>query len=84
MLTLTVAPDHVYLRVRSHPDPFPSAFVRMVKRRSARFLRQEFPQFKCLPSLWTRAALYSAVNEMSEETIQHASAEQPRIEALTK
>jgi putative transposase len=79
ILTLTIAPDHVYLCVRSNPDTFPAAIVRAMKRRSARFLRNEFPQLKRLPSLWTKAAFYSTAHEINSEVIQHYIEQQPKI-----
>lgn len=79
ILTLTIAPDHVYLHVRSNPETGPSAIVRTMKRRSARFLRNEFPQLKRLPSLWTKATFYSTAHEISSGVIQHYIEQQPKI-----
>jgi putative transposase len=53
ILALEVAPDHVHLFVAVKPTDTPVLVVKLFKGRSSRFLREEFPELKKLPSLWT-------------------------------
>ncbi|MBO0795411.1 MAG: transposase [Ktedonobacteraceae bacterium] len=43
--------DHVYLFLRSDPYTAPSDIARLMKGRSSRVLREEFPELLKLPSL---------------------------------
>ncbi len=53
VLSLDIQPDHVQLIHR---------LVRLIKGRSSRFLRQEFPKLKTrMPTLWTNSYFVSTV-----------------------
>lgn len=53
---LEVMPDHVHLLVSVNPQFGIHRLVKLVKGRSSRFLRQEFPVLKRkLPTLWTNS-----------------------------
>ena len=53
---LEVMPDHVHLLVSVDPQFGIHRLVKLIKGRSSRVLRQEFPALKRkLPSLWTNA-----------------------------
>ena len=54
VIELEVMPDHVHLLCEVDPQFGVHKFVKLVKGRSSRYLRQEFPVLKSrLPSLWT-------------------------------
>ncbi len=53
VIGLEVMPDHVHLLVEVDPSFGVSRLVRLIKGRSSRILRQEFPHLRQLPSLWT-------------------------------
>lgn len=54
--------DHVHLLCEVDPQFGIAKFVRLVKGRSSRLLRNEFPKLKSrLPSLWTNAYFVSTV-----------------------
>ncbi|MBI1844120.1 MAG: IS200/IS605 family transposase [Actinobacteria bacterium] len=55
VLELEVMPDHVHLLVEIPPTIALSRLVGLVKGRSSRVLRQEFPALRRLPALWTRS-----------------------------
>lgn len=56
VIELEVMPDHVHLLCEVDPQFGIHKFVKLVKGRSSRFLRQEFPVLKSrLPSLWTNS-----------------------------
>ena len=54
ILSIEILPDHVHLLVECDPQFGIHRLVRLMKGRSSRFLRQEFPVLKRkLPTLWT-------------------------------
>ena len=62
ILSLEVMPDHVHLLVECDPQFGIHRLVRLIKGRSSRFLRQEFPVLKRkLPTLWTTSYFVSTV-----------------------
>jgi putative transposase len=55
-----VMPDHVHLLVSVDPQFGIHRLVRLVKGRSSRLLRQEFPRLRSrLPTLWTNSYFVS-------------------------
>ncbi len=57
---LEVLPDHVHLLVSVDPQFGIHRLMKLVKGRSSRFLRQQFPVLKRkLPSLWTNSYVVS-------------------------
>src|SRR5690348_17766243 len=75
-IELAIQPDHVHLFIRSNPYTLPTDMVRLLKGRSAHDLREEFPQLKRMPSLWTRSTFYSTAGNVSSEIIQQYIARQ--------
>jgi putative transposase len=62
VLSLDIQPDHVHLLVECDPQFGIHRLVRLIKGRSSRFLRQEFPVLKRkLPTLWTNNYFVSTV-----------------------
>ena len=62
ILEMEVMPDHVHLLCEVDPQVGIATFVRLVKGRSSRLLRQEFPKLKSrLPTLWTNSVFCSTV-----------------------
>ena len=62
VLELEVMPDHVHILCEVDPQFGVHKFVKRVKGRSSRLLRQEFPQVKSrLPTLWTHSYFVSTV-----------------------
>ena len=62
IMQLEVMPDHVHLLVECDPRFGIHRLVRLLKGRSSRFLRQEFPVVKRkLPTLWTNSYFVSTV-----------------------
>jgi putative transposase len=59
---LEVMPDHVHLLVSVDPQFGIHRLVKLLKGRSSRFLRQEFPVLKRkLPTLWTHSSFVAIV-----------------------
>ena len=62
VLELEVMTDHVHILCEVDPQFGVHKFVKRVKGRSSRILRQEFPQVKSrLPTLWTHSYFVSTV-----------------------
>jgi len=62
VLELEVMPDHVHILCEVDPQFGIHKFVKRVKGRSSRLLRQEFSQVKSrLPTLWTHSYFVSTV-----------------------
>lgn len=62
ILEMEVMLDHVHLLCEVDPQFGIAKFVRLVKGRSSRLLRQEFPKLKSrLPTLWTNSYFVSTV-----------------------
>lgn len=64
-----VAADHVHLLVEFDSQSSISDLARAFKGRSARILRQEFPELTKIPSLWTRSYFYDTTGKVSTERI---------------
>lgn len=62
ILQLEVMSDHVHVLVECDPQFGIHRLVRLMKGRSSRFLRQEFPVLKRkLPTLWTNSYFVSTL-----------------------
>lgn len=62
ILSMEIMPDHVHLLVECDPQFGIHRLVRLMKGRSSRLLRQEFPVLKRkLPTLWTSSYFVSTV-----------------------
>jgi putative transposase len=70
VLCMAIQPDHVHLFIRANPYTLPSDIARLMKGRSSRILRDEFPALQKLPSLWTRSFFLSTAGNVSQDTIQ--------------
>jgi putative transposase len=70
VIELAIHPDHIHLFVRADPNTLPADIPRRIKGRSSRYLRDEFPQLKKIPSLWTRSFFLSTAGNVSHETIR--------------
>jgi putative transposase len=62
VLSLEIMSDHVHLLVECDPQFGIHRLVRLIKGRSSRLLRQEFPSLKTrMPTLWTISYFVSTV-----------------------
>lgn len=61
VIEVEVMPDHVHLLAEVDPQFGVSRFVRLVKGRSSRLLRGEFPRLRMLPVLWTNSYFVATV-----------------------
>ena len=62
LIDLEVMPDHVHLLVDVDPQFGVHNFIKRIKGRTSRILRQEFPHLTTkLPTLWTNSYFVSTV-----------------------
>ncbi len=61
IIGLEVMPDHVHLLVEVDPSFGIARLVKLMKGRSSRILRAEFPRLRRLPTLWTNSWFCSTV-----------------------
>jgi putative transposase len=77
-VTMVILPDRVYLAAEAPPTVAPHSIVCQVKAYTSRVLRDEFPELTRIPSLWTRAYLVMAGDELDpEEVIRQFEASEP-------
>ena len=69
--TLEVMPDQVHLLVQIDPQFGIHRLVRLMKGRSSRLLRQEFPKLRTrLPTLWTNSYFVSTTGGAPLELVK--------------
>ena len=74
---MEVMPDHVHLFVELDPRVPLHQFIKALKGRSSRILREEFPWLKSrIPSLCTRSYFCCTIGHISEDTIRRYIEEQ--------
>jgi putative transposase len=68
---MEVMPDHVHLLLRCDPQFGAHRITKLIKGRTSRLLRQEYPSIKSrLPSLWTNSYYVATAGGAPLETIK--------------
>lgn len=62
--------DHTHMFLNCLPTLSPSHIMQKIKSTTSRSLRDEFPQLKKMPSLWTRSYFVSTAGNVCSETIK--------------
>lgn len=62
--------DHVHIFVSVLPTMSVPDIMNHIKGCTSHQLREEFPQLKAMPSLWTRSYFVSTADNVSSETIK--------------
>lgn len=71
LIEMEVMPDHVHLLVEVDPQYGIHRAVRLIKGRSSRLLRGEYPWLKSrLPTLWTNSYFVSTVGGAPLKTVK--------------
>lgn len=70
ILAMECQVDHVHLFVSVLPTLSIPEIMRLIKGATSHVLREEFPQLRAMPSLWTRSYFVSTAGAVSSETIQ--------------
>lgn len=77
---MEVMPDHVHLLVSVDPQFGIHRLIKLVKGRSSRLLRQEYPQLKTrMPTLWTNSYFVSTVRGAPLEIVKQYIEEQKHV-----
>jgi putative transposase len=80
VLSLEIMLDHVHLLVKCDPQFGIHRLVRLIKGRSSRLLRQEFPLLKRkLPTLWTNSYFVSTVGGAPLERMKQSIENQKHV-----
>lgn len=80
LIELEVLPDHVHLLVEVDPQFGIHKFVKLVKGRSSRFLRQEFPRLRSrLRTLWTNSYFVSTIGGSPLAVVKQYIENQKRV-----
>ena len=70
ILALECHVDHVHIFVSVLPTMGIPSIMQQIKGATSHRLREEFPQLKAMPSLWTRSYFVSTAGNVSSETIK--------------
>ena len=62
--------DHTHIFLNCLPTLSPSDIMQKIKGVTSRVLREEIPELKKMPSLWTRSYFVSTAGNVSSETIK--------------
>lgn len=80
VLSLEIMPDHVHVLVEVDPQFGIHRLVKLVKGRSSRYLRQEYPSLTTrMPSLWTNSYFVSTVGGAPLSVIKHSIENQKHV-----
>jgi len=70
VIALEVMPDHVHLLVNTPTDEAPSKIAKWIKGRSAKMLRDEFPELRKMPCMWSPSYFVTTTGRVSTDTIK--------------
>ena len=70
LIALEVMPDQVHLSINAPTTESPSQIAKWVKGRASHYLRQEFPDLKKLPSLWSPSYFVATTGKVSPEVVK--------------
>ncbi|WP_318508789.1 IS200/IS605 family transposase [Bacillus sp. T3] len=71
IIELEIMPDHVHVLLECDPQFGINKLIRIMKGRSSRLLRKEFPWLKSrIPSLWTNSYFVSTVGGTTLEVVK--------------
>lgn len=70
LIALEVMPDHVHMFINAPTHESAADIARWVKGRASKLLRDEFPDLKKLPSLWSPGYFVATTGKVSTDTIR--------------
>ena len=79
VIEVEVVPDHVHLLVEVPPTVPLSKLVQSLKGRSSRLLRQELPELRRLPALWSPSWFVSTVGGAPLEVVRRYVENQKKV-----
>ena len=69
LIALQVMPDHVHMFINAPTHESAADIARWTKGRASKLLREEFPDLKKLPTLWSPSYFVATTGKVSTETI---------------
>lgn len=76
VIEIEIMPDHIHLFINSTPLMTPNKLIGSIKGYTSRFLREEFPALRRMPTLWTRSYFCSTAGNVSSFVIEKYIKEQ--------
>jgi putative transposase len=70
LIALEIMPDHVHFFINAPTSESPAEIARWVKGRASKLLRDEFPQLKKLPSLWSPSYFVATTGQVSTDIVR--------------
>lgn len=70
LIALEVMPDHVHMFINAPTHESAADIARWTKGRASKLLREEFPNLKKLPTLWSPSYFVATTGKVSTETIR--------------
>lgn len=70
LIALEIMPDHVHFFINAPTSESPAEIARWVKGRASKLLRDEFPQLKKLPSLWSPSYFVATTGQVSTDIVK--------------
>jgi putative transposase len=70
LIALEIMPDHVHFLINAPTHESPAQIARWVKGRASRYLREEFPDLKKLPTLWSPSYFVATTGKVSTDTVR--------------
>ena len=70
LIALEIMPDHVHFFINAPTTESPAQIAKWVKGRASHHLRQEFPELKKLPSLWSPSYFVATTGRASTDVVQ--------------
>ncbi len=70
LIALEVMPEHVHMFINAPTHESAAEIARWVKGRASKYLRDEFPSLKKLPSLWSPSYFVATTGQVSTDTIR--------------
>lgn len=77
-LLVVILPDRVYVAAAAPPTLAPHRIICQIKAHTSRVLRDEFPELTRIPTLWTRAYMVMAGDQLTaDQAFERFEAAQP-------
>ena len=70
LIALEVMPDHVHMFINAPTHESAADIARWTKGRASKYLRNEFPDLKKLPTLWSPSYFVATTGQVSTDTIK--------------
>lgn len=70
LIALEIMPDHIHFFINAPTSESPAEIARWVKGRASKLLRDEFPQLKKLPSLWSPSYFVATTGQVSTDIVK--------------